>query len=426
MKNKIIITESQYKRLMRSINEQYMNGRDKPDNWDYRLKVGKKNAPDWLTSIIGNDQDGFTITFPPSTDVATLREFVTPEEEAKYNSDRTAQNRPDKSEVGQLVDRVANRIGGSAKKDFKVKMRYDNPLYRAAIIKMYVAAKDSGVKSVSITLESTKTTVPDKEPTTIPGTVEKGVFKFPVNPNLESKKYFVNNDWRLDTEFTDEFKTVTIKEIKDKIASVKNGKGVLNGISISTSCSTLPNGKSIDGKVYTFAELSKLRNKSAKDFILKELASIGVTISPNLDYQSDWQGNLKGEYLGASSAKGDIWGKPGASKNREDYEQDKYLRIKLDLSISGDDVIKTDPKKLPGTTKTQIDYTAVMVVPSIPYKIPNIKFVAYWNPKLKQKCTVKSTGESVCENPFHEKEPLFSKPDWSRDKNDPAYKGPGK
>lgn len=426
MKNKIMITESQYKRLLKSINEQIMNGGDKPDNWDYRLKVGKKNAPDWLTSIIGNDQDGFTINFPPSTDVATLREFVTPEEEAKYNSDRTAQNRPDKSEVGQLVDRVANRIGGSAKRDFKVKMRYDNPLYRAAIIKMYVAAIDSGVKSVSITLNSTKTTVPDESPTSKPGTTDKTSFKFPVNPDLESKKYFVDNDWRLDPEFTKEFIDVTIKEIKDKITTTKNGKGVLNGITIATSCSTLPNGKSSDGKVYTFAELSQLRNKSAKDFILQELKKIGVTISPNLIYVSDWKGNLTGKYLGASSSKGDIWGKSGSSKNRADYEQDKYLRINLDLTISGGDDISTDPKKLPGTTKTQIDYTAVMVVPSIPYKIPNIKFVAYWNPKLKQKCTVKSTGESVCENPFHEKEPLFGKPDWSRDKNDPAYKGPGK
>jgi hypothetical protein len=271
-----------------------------------------------------------------------------------------------------------------------------NPKYRAMIIKVYKNLKQSvSADKIKIHFNKVQTTT-TTEPTLTPGTEKPYKYGFPVSDDLASKKYFVDNSWELDPTFIKEFRTTTLQKIKNELSKVPNAKGVLNGVTVRTSCSTLPNGMSPDKKVHTFAELSKLRNQSAKDFVVKELQSIGVTILPELNYEDDWEGNLTGDYLGASSNSGDIWGQPKASKIKTDYESDKYLKIILDLSISGNKIEKTDPIKIPAETKREYVYTVSFTIPDVPYRIPGIELAFIWNPKTKSKCKVDQKSNTEC------------------------------
>jgi len=406
MKTKILITESQYNSLVKNIDEQ--GGRFKFDG----IRVDENPAPKWLRAIIGNKQDGYTIALPPSANVAEVDELL-----AESGVDVDAINKD-----VNLVKNVTLRLGGNAD-HFRRTMLRTNPKYRALILSKYKTISESGVSNIAIKFGKTlkKSTSTDAtKPTSKPGGEDPIYFKFPVEDNLTSKKYFVDNSWELDPVFVEQFRSTTLKNIKDKLATIPNPKGLLNGITVKTSCSTLPNGKSPDGKVYSFADLSKLRNQSAKEFVVKELESIGVTILPNLKYTPNWEGNLTGKYLGASSNSGDIWGQPGASKDKMVYEEDKYLKIALDLVISGKDKYPVDPSKTPGitttTTLTDYDYTAALGVPDIPYKIPGIDLAWKWDSKTKSKCRTKNSQmkcETWGEGPKSWADPYFYTP-WKK------------
>lgn len=365
MRHKIIITESQYRSLMKNINEQ----------WTPTLQRTSKVAPAWLSAIIGNKQDGYTFDLPPSTNTEEVNQIISDEEVEKYN------------QMKQLVAEVSNKLGERNATHFRVTMLKKNPKYRAMILKVYSNLKASTDGNITIMYARTKKTSNTK-PTDKPGTTQPLNFDFPVDDNLVSKKYFIDNSWTLDPEFVTQFRETTLKKIKDALISTPNSKGLLNGITIKTSCSTLPNGTSPDGKVHTFAELSKLRNESAKEFVIQELKSIGVTISPKLIYTPKWEGNLTGKYLGASSNSGDIWGQPGASKDKKVYEADKYLKIALDLNISGNSKLITDPSKTYPNYDFDYDYGVAFKVPEIPYRIPGIELAFIWNPKTQSKCKV--------------------------------------
>lgn len=376
MKHKIVITESQYKTLMRNINEQ----------WTPTLHKTSNAAPAWLSSIIGNKQDGYTFDLPPSTNVAEVDKLL-----AELEVDVEAINKD-----GKLVAEVARKLGERNDTHFRTTMLKKNPKYRALILKVYSNLNASTDGKITIMYARTKKTSSTK-PTDKPGTTQPLNFEFPVDDNLVSKKYFIDNSWALDPEFVEQFRETTLKKIKDALISTPNSKGLLNGITIKTSCSTLPNGTSPDGKVHTFAELSKLRNESAKEFVIQELKSIGVTISPKLIYTPKWEGNLTGKYLGASSNSGDIWGQPGASKDKKVYEADKYLKIALDLNISGNSKLITDPSKTYPNYDFDYDYGAAFNVPEIPYRIPGIELAFIWNPKTQSKCKVgKPNTQTEC------------------------------
>ena len=406
MKHKIIITESQYNSLVKNLDEQL--GRFKFDG----IRVDENPAPKWLRAIIGNKQDGYTIALPPSANVAEVDELL-----AESGVDVDAINKD-----VNLVKNVTLRLGGNAD-HFRRTMLRTNPKYRALILSKYKTISESGVSNIAIKFGKTlkKSTSTDAtKPTSKPGGEHPIYFKFPVEDNLISKKYFVDNSWELDPVFVEQFRSTTLKNIKDKLATIPNPKGLLNGITVKTSCSTLPNGKSPDGKVYSFADLSKLRNQSAKEFVVKELQSIGVTISPELKYEDDWEGGLTGKYLGASSNSGNIWGQPGASKDKKVYELDKYLKIALDLVISGKDKYPVDPSKTPGitttTTLTDYDYTAALGVPDIPYKIPGIDLAWKWDSSTKSKCRTKNSQmkcETWGEGPKSWADPYFYTP-WKK------------
>lgn len=410
MKHKIIITESQYNSLVKNIEEQ--GGRFEFDG----IRVDKNNpAPKWLSAIIGNKQKGYTIALPPSSNVAEVDELL---KEGNVNVD-------DINKDDDLVKNVTLRLGGNAD-HFRRTMLRTNPKYRALILSKYKTISESGAKGIAVKFGKTlkKSTSTDAtKPTSKPGGEDPIYFKFPVEDNLISKKYFVDNSWELDPVFVEQFRSTTLKNIKDKLATIPNPKGLLNGITVKTSCSTLPNGNSPDGKVYSFADLSKLRNQSAKEFVVKELESIGVTILPNLKYTPDYMANDKdmgGLGNGSSSRSGNIWGQPGASKDKKVYELDKYLKIALDLVISGKDKYPVDPSKTPGitttTTLTDYDYTAALGVKEIPYNIPGIDLAWKWDSNTKSKCRAKNSQmkcETWGEGPKSWADPYFYTP-WNK------------
>jgi hypothetical protein len=409
MKTKILITESQYNSLVKNIDEQ--GGRFKFDG----IRVDENPAPKWLRAIIGNKQDGYTIALPPSANVAEVDELL-----AESGVDVDAINKD-----VNLVKNVTLRLGANAA-HFRTTMLRTNPKYRALILDKYKTISESGVSNIAIKFGKTlkKSTSTDAtKPTSKPGGEDPIYFKFPVDDGLTSKKYFVDNSWELDPVFVEQFRSTTLKNIKDKLATIPNPKGLLNGITVKTSCSTLPNGKSPDGKVYSFADLSKLRNQSAKEFVVKELESIGITILPNLKYTPDYLANDKdmgGLGNGSSSRSGNIWGQPGASKDKKVYELDKYLKIALDLVISGKDKYPVDPSKTPGitttTTLTDYDYTAALGVPDIPYKIPGIDLAWKWDSNTKSKCRTKNSQmkcETWGEGPKSWADPYFFTP-WKK------------
>ena len=390
MKHKLIITESQYNLLVKNIEEQ--RGKFKFAGFRTETHPAKK----WLRAIIGNEQDGYTIALPPSVKVDEVDELLV---EGKVDVDTINKD-------VKLVNRVMQNLGVKYATHFQKVMLRTNPKYRALILAKYNEIVLGGASSVKIIFTKSESTL--KKPTTTDPTSDPGgnmtlVRKFPVDDGLVSQKYFVDNSWALDPVFVEQFRSTTLKKIKDELGKIPNNQSVLNGLTIKTSCSTLPNGKSPNGKIYSFAELSKLRNESAKEFVVKELQSIGVTISPRLNYVDEWKGNLTGNYLGASSNSGDIWGQPGASKDRSVYEGDKYLKIVLDLVISGKKPYPVDPSGTPGITTVDItkdfEYTAAFTVPEIPYEIPGIDLAWKWDSRTKSKCRGgKKNQQMKCEN----------------------------
>ena len=117
----------------------------------------------------------------------------------------------------------------------------------------------------------------------------------------------------MDPEFVAQFRDTTLKKVKDALANTPKSKGVLNGLKIKTSCSTLPNGPSTkspgaNGKVLSFLELSKNRNNAAKNYVIGELQKIGVTINPDqIKLTQTFEGSV-GD--GTTVTNGNVWKKP--------------------------------------------------------------------------------------------------------------------
>jgi hypothetical protein len=154
-------------------------------------------------------------------------------------------------------------------------------------------------------------------------------FVFPAveSPNLS---YFEDNYYAP----TDLFKTTfdkdviaPLKEQSSQLIQPKDGKPkmALTSLSITTSCSTLPNGQSPDGKTYTFKELSQLRNSSAKDYIIKKLNELGVDTS---------NAAITQEYLGENGdgTSGPKW--TGKDSDRDKYNQYKVLDVDIEIAFN--------------------------------------------------------------------------------------------
>jgi len=151
---------------------------------------------------------------------------------------------------------------------------------------------------------------------------------FPAN-SARSSDFFVDNYYKTTPYFKEQFKVDVTDPIASQLKLIKNvgekPKAYLKSLSVDTSASRLPNGKSPDGKTYTFEELSKLRNESALKYIKSQLSSLGVLIDSNTVITQNYKGQ------NGDGTSGPEW-KRGNDKSK--YEQYKYLNVDIQVIIN--------------------------------------------------------------------------------------------
>ena len=391
MKHKIVITESQYKTLMSNLKEQ------KNDNFDLSLQFGMNKAPKWLSKIIGNKEDGYTVTLPPSKDDAMVSEIFNGQD---YNTYLTKESI---KKIKSIISR--------GQSDVPYLIKY-NPKYLAAIIKLY---EDSGevFKSLVIGRETTTTvTKPEPKPTGLP-VKTGGTESFPLDGT--GKQYFEDNEWVLNDNFKKDFKSQVLDKLIEKKSQGINEN--LSTLTIDTSCSRLRNGipqnspgaekwKSKKKRI-TFPELSEQRNNAAKNYVLQELKNLGVNIE-NVKINQTTKG-----------ANGDGTSGPDyTGVNRIDFDKYKFLNINLSFDTNTGGKLVIDPnKKKPVIDKSyDYDFTATLTSPDVPYRIPGFKLVPIWNPKTKTLCKRGPNDQLKCTQPG-------GTDDWSTDKESDLYWG---
>lgn len=411
MKYKLVITESQYHNLLDDINEQgYINGGKKRKNWKHlKLKPEMRRAPGWLTKIIGNKVDGYTINLPNSNDETGLNAILNGDDISIYLTK-------------EYIDRLKKlRITNSYL--FNT-IQKTNPKFLATIIKLLVV-NQFVFTSLTLTKGRVKSTTPppDKKPVGEP-LITGDTESFPLDGT--GKQYFENNEWVINQTFKDEFKSQILDKLKNKV-----DQGVvqdLNVLNIDSSCSRLRNGVprkspghekwSKKNRRITFAELSEQRNNAAKNYILQELAKIGINTSKVKITQNTLGDNKDGtsgpDYTGGDAIP---------------YNQYKFLKVEMKFGQSINGGIDVRPKPEPidgGLTSSSYVYGATLTSPNVPYRLPGLYWTDVWDPKIEQtteRCKVNSKGETECGV-----EPgKFTPPkDWSTDPSDPAYRGPSK
>jgi hypothetical protein len=223
----------------------------------------------------------------------------------------------------------------------------------------------------------------------IPG--EKKVYpavpiKFP-SDLAPSSNFFKDNYYEITPLFVETVKKDIIDPLVEQLNSLNTPEGkpqaFLDTIDVLSSCSTLPNGVSPDGKTYTFDQLSKLRAQTAMNYIISELQKIGVLVNDTTKKSMDYMGT------NGDGTSGPSWNKvPQAEKKSKRPEFDKYKKIDVELSViintnDKDDTSETDPTVL--TIPTD-DYTIEFSKrgkKSWYIRLPKIKLS--WKRKIKKR-----------------------------------------
>jgi len=182
--------------------------------------------------------------------------------------------------------------------------------------------------------------------------------RFP-NDLPPSSNFFKDNYYEITPLFVETVKKDIIDPLVEQMALLTPPQGkpkaFLEDIDVISSCSTLPNGKSPDGKTYTFDQLSKLRAQTAMDYIIAQLQKIGVVVNETTTKEMAYMGE------NGDGTSGPSWLKvPQAEKNAKRPEFNQYKKIDIELSVvlntSVDPTISNEPDII-----TQIptdDYTA--------------------------------------------------------------------
>jgi hypothetical protein len=223
----------------------------------------------------------------------------------------------------------------------------------------------------------------------IPG--EKKVYpavpiKFP-SDLAPSSNFFKDNYYEITPLFVETVKKDIIDPLVEQLNSLNTPEGkpqaFLDTIDVLSSCSTLPNGVSPDGKTYTFDQLSKLRAQTAMNYIIAELQKIGVLVNDTTKKSMDYMGT------NGDGTSGPSWNKvPQAEKNAKRPEFDKYKKIDVELSViintnDKDDTSETDPTVLRIPTD---DYTIEFSKKgrdSWSFRLPEIKL--RWKRRIKKR-----------------------------------------
>lgn len=175
-----------------------------------------------------------------------------------------------------------------------------------------------------------------------------------VFPRIQSPSapFFRDNYYETTPLFKENVTSDLITPLQEEMSKINppkdKPKAYLKSIKIDTSCSTIPNTQSPDGRTYTFEQLSKLRNDEAKKYIISQLQSIGVVVDNNTEIVTSWKGE------NGNGTSGPDWrrlSQQEKSTRRAEFDQYKFLKVELQVilnkggeapKIPTPDVIKTN------------------------------------------------------------------------------------
>lgn len=175
--------------------------------------------------------------------------------------------------------------------------------------------------------------------------------KFP-NEISPSSNFFRDNYYEVTPLFMETVNTDIINPLIKQMATLNapkgKPKGYLEFIDVVSSCSTLPNGPSPDGKTYTFDQLSKLRAESAMNYIIEQLQKIGILVNESTDKKIDYMGT------NGDGTSGPSWAKvPQTEKKTRRPEFEKYKKVDIELSVILNHSEQPE-KEVPETTVVRI------------------------------------------------------------------------
>lgn len=201
-----------------------------------------------------------------------------------------------------------------------------------------------------------------------------------------SSNFFKDNYYEITPLFIEAVKTDIIDPLIEQMKELSppNGKPIafLEDIDVISSCSTLPNGPSPDGKTYTFEQLSKLRAQTAMNYIIGQLQKIGVVVNETTTKEINYMGE------NGDGTSGPSWTKvPQEEKKIKKPEFDKYKKIDIELSVvlntNSDPTEESEPDTVLNIPTD--DYTVEFSRPgrgSINYRLPKIKLS--WKKRRKR------------------------------------------
>lgn len=199
----------------------------------------------------------------------------------------------------------------------------------AALEKFNETYPEKKWKSVLVGDTKTIDEVPvDNEGDTLPGVA----FKLPGNlpPN---SRFFIDNYFQLTDVFIQSVKVDIIDPIVIQMKELNPPEGqpkaFIDLMKVVSSCSTLPNGESPDGNTYSFVDLSRLRNQTATEYVLKELRRIGVFIPEEFKPEQNWMGTNAKKPGTSGPDWNSNWDDKIKAQKRPEYEKYKYLDIEL-------------------------------------------------------------------------------------------------
>lgn len=172
--------------------------------------------------------------------------------------------------------------------------------------------------------------------------------KFP-NEISPSSNFFQDNYYEVTPLFVETVNKDIIQPLVTQMGELKppagKPKAFLEMIDVVSSCSTLPNGPSPDGKTYTFDQLSKLRAETAMNYIIGQLQKIGVLVNDATKKTMDYMGE------NGDGTSGPSWLKvPQAEKKAKKPEFEKYKKVDIELSV----VLNTSEEPQKDTTPDEV------------------------------------------------------------------------
>jgi hypothetical protein len=235
--------------------------------------------------------------------------------------------------------------------------------------------------------------------------------------NLEpSSKFFVDNYYQVTDIFIQSVKEDIIDPIIEQLESMAKtsegkAKAFIDSMDVKTSCSTLPNGKSPDGEVYSFEELSKLRNETATNYVLSELRKIGVFIPDTFKPEQNWMGTNTDKPGTSGPAWDSNWSEKIKAQKRPEYEQYKYLDMDLLVGFTVDKEPIPIPKKDDFLEVKSDIYTVKFIKPAeLPYTFQFQWPIFNRVRKKKRKSKHKANTQLICPNFDSDKKHFWNDP----------------